>query len=110
MPQNKRCGLASTFRTVIPTIDGSSEPLSGIDRGGPREMIHRTPDFTRSRRSLQNPSCNLELRLKEILTRFKAKAGEEGWKSVAGIQGIRHIALTYAVRHNLDPPPSRKRS
>ena len=30
-------------------IDELSESLPGIDRGGSREMIHRTLDFTQSR-------------------------------------------------------------
>lgn len=41
-------------------VDELSKPLSGLDRDDPREMTHRTRDFTRPPRGLQNPVTNSE--------------------------------------------------
>jgi hypothetical protein len=48
-----------------------------------------------------------DLKLSAALNRFNSVAGKQDWHPVSSLNGLRHVARTYAERHRKPPPPPR---
>ena len=103
-----------------PTFPG--EPLgltaAGIagergDAGEPRPVEGKcSPSRTRrgkneEREKLVYQLCCDGILYKNICTQLQKEHPD--WKQIGSVQGVRHVALTYATQHGLPPPKARRR-
>jgi len=100
-------GAEETSPTETDGAEGGTKAAPSPSPSRPTKVAR--DDMMEARGKWVYEKCHdLNLTYKAILAQFKEREKEEGWKSAAKIQGIRHIAKTYAKRHGLDPPPPRQ--